>query len=259
VIAWIGSNLVEYFTAGLAVLPDVERLYHTFLRSGWIPTGVSYHVNDFEAVELAFLEALPLAGVLLSVPVLALQRARQWSSQAAVAAASVAPTDWRPVDVLAAAMALVFVIVYLPLLPLHSMITLRYVVPAMPLVLYLCCRLAPVRAGITGAPSTLAGAYLGTVVLGGLGYLLALPLIDPAVGEAFQLHALVGLATAAVAAVTVATWPLHRRPKAVAVGVAIPAAATTLFLVFAALWHVPYGSFALDLSRVVAGLLPPLG
>jgi len=62
-----------------------------------------------------------------------------------------------------------------------------------------------------------------------------------------------------VAAVTVATWPLHRRPRAVAVGVAIPAAATTLFLVFAALWHVPYGSFALDLSRVVAGLLPPLG
>jgi hypothetical protein len=45
----------------------------------------------------------------------------------------------------------------------------------------------------------------------------------------------------------------------VAVGLAVPAAATTLFLCSAALWQFQYGTYAVDLARIVAESLPAIG
>lgn len=252
-VGWIAGYMLDTLVAGLGTLRDPGRLFHVFVRSGWIP-GLRYAVNGYEAIELALFEAFPVAAALLSWPVLAVDRIRQ-TGQVLAGRAS----DLRAVDALAGAMAAVFLLVYLPLLPLHSMVTLRYVVPAMPLLLYLVCRLAPVRAAISEAGETLGRWYAGTVALGTLLLVAGLPVIDPAVGEAFQLHALLGLATAAVAVAVLATWPGHRDRRLVAVGLAIPAGVTTLFLLAAALWHLQYGQYALDVARVLAETLPPIG
>jgi uncharacterized membrane protein YgcG len=256
--AWIGGYMRDAFVAGLAALGEPGRLYHVFVRSGWIPT-VDYATNDFEAVELALLEVLPLAGTLLAVPALATSWLRRRISEVGDDRRLRTRPSPDPVDLLAAGMATVFVLVYLPLVPLKSMVTLRYLLPAMPLVVYLVCRLGPVRTAVAEETERLARGYLATLAIGGLGYLIVFGVIDPAVGEALQFHALVGLATAAVALVAVASWPVHRDARAVAVGLAVPAAATTLFLCSAALWQFQYGTYAVDLARIVAESLPAIG
>lgn len=257
-VAWIGGYMTDAFVAGLATLGEAGRLYHTFLRSGWIPT-VDYGTNEFEAIELALLEVLPLAGTLLAVPALAVSSLGQRIRTTGGGTGSEERPQLAPVDFLAVAMAAVFLIIYLPLLPLKSMITLRYVLPEMPLLLYLVCRLGPVRTAIVDAAGHLARGYLATLALGGLGYLVVFTALDPAVGEALQFHALVGLATAALGLVSVATWPVYRDARAVAVGVAVPAGATTLFLCSAALWQLQYGTYALDVARMIAESLPAIG
>ncbi|MFB6311111.1 MAG: hypothetical protein ABEH64_08010, partial [Salinirussus sp.] len=103
-IAWIVGYMLDSLTAGLADLGQLGGLYHTVVRSGWIP-GVRYAVNGWEAVELSLLEAVPLLAILVAGPALLvadiprqLRESVQW------------PT-WRPVDALALAMASVFFIV----------------------------------------------------------------------------------------------------------------------------------------------------
>lgn len=251
-VGWIVGYMWRTLLSGLASLQEPGRLYHVFVRSGWIPS-LSYAVNDYEAIELALLEAMPIAGALLGLPVLVADRLRETLPDGD-------PTGrLTAVDALAGTLAVVFLLIYLPLLPLFSMLTLRYALPAMPLLLYLICRLGPVRTAIRTAPASLGRSYWFFLIVGGAGLLVGLPVVDPAVGEAFQLHALLGLVGAAAAALAIGSWPLHRDGRLVAPGLALPAALTTLFLAAAALWHFQYGAYALDLARVLAEALPAIG
>jgi len=234
---------------GFRALGNIDRLYPTFLRSGRIP-GVSYAVNDFETVELALLEAFPLAAVLALLPVTVVRRIRHGIDRSALG------KPVRQTDLLAAGLAVVFVAVYMPRLPLHSMVTLRYILPVMPLLLYGVARLSAVRRTVETVPQWLAGAYGATVVGGGLAIAAVFAIIDPAVGEAVQFHALVGLASAAVALVCLFTRQIHGSDRAVAVGLALPAGITTLFLTMSSLAYFDYGRYALGLVRVLADLLP---
>lgn len=174
-------------------------------------------------------------------------------------------TPERQTDLLALCFAFVFVIVYMPLLPLVSQITVRYLLPVFPLLLYGLARLAPVRQTVETVPRWLVGGYLTTVGVGGAVLTAVLVALDPAIGEAMQLHALVGLTTAVVAALCVGTWALHTDGRITAVGLALPAGATTVFLLLSGIEYFHYQlpgtppgrePFALDLVRVVAELLP---
>jgi hypothetical protein len=234
---------------GFHALGESDRLYHTFVRSGRIP-GVSYAVNDFETVELALLEAFPLAAALLWLPAAGLRHARERVDHAGLGGTV------RQTDLLAAAFALVFVAVYMPRLPLQSMVTLRYILPVMPLLLYGLARLAVVRRPVEAVPRWLAGTYAATVVGGGVLVVAVLSVLDPAVGEAVQFHALLGLASGAVAALCVLTWGLHDSDRLLAVALALPAGATTVFLILSSLAYFDYGRYALGLTRALAGLLP---
>ncbi len=236
---------------GFSALGESERLYHTFVRSGRIP-GVRYAINDFEAVELALLEAFPLAAALLWLPVTGLRRAREGVDRSAFGRPA------RQTDLLAAAFALVFVAVYMPRLPLVSMITLRYILPVTPLLVYGLARLAVVRRPVDAVPRWLAGAYAAVVVGGGIALVGTLAVLDPAVGEAVQFHGLVGLASGAVAALSVVTWRLHGSDRLLAAGLALPAGTTTLFLTLSSLAYFDYGRHALGLVGVLAELLPVL-
>jgi len=248
------QNRVVGFAMGAVVdgfhaLGESDRLYHTFVRSGRIP-GINYAVNDFETVELALLEAFPLAAALLWLPTAGIRHARESIDRSGFGGAT------HQTDLLAAAFALVFVAVYMPRLPLQSMVTLRYILPVMPLLLYGLARLAVVRRPVEAVPRWLAGAYAATVVGGGVLVVAALSVLDPAVGEAVQFHALLGLASGAVAAVCVLTWGLHDSDRLLAVALALPAGATTVFLILSSLAYFDYGRYALGLTRALAGLLP---
>jgi len=249
-IAWVEQSL--------AVLREPDRLYHTFVRSGQIP-GISLRTNDLEAVELTLLESFPLVAAFVWLPASAVQQVRTAVDGAGFG------TPTRQTDLLATGFAVVFTLVYLPKLPLHSQITLRYILPVMPLLLYGVVRLSAVNETIATVPRWVVGSYLTVVGVGGMGLVAVLAVIDPAIGEAMQLHALIGLAAAALAVVAIATWPIHRDRRVVAVGLAVPAGATTVFLLLSGIEYFSYqvpntnvGSelYALDVVRVIADRLP---
>lgn len=255
------SSLVGYVgdwgDRSLAVLSQPERLYHIFIRSGQIPS-VSTSLNDYEAIELTLLESLPLAAALVWLPIATLQNVRERVFAAGIT------TPRGQTDLLAAGFAVAFAFVYLPRLPLVSQITLRYIFPVMPLLIYGVARCGVVRRALEDVPRWALGGYLAAVVGGGLAVTVALSVLNPAIGEAMQFHALVGLATAAVAILVIATWPVHGSQRLTAVGLALPAGATTVFLLIAKIEYFSYRlpgdgnpqAFVLDVVRVLAELLP---
>lgn len=230
--------LVGALVAGVSVLDEGGRLWHTFVRSGLV-AGVNHAANEFEAIELAFLEAFPLVAALLAGPANLLRDWRAWPGLAGVRRTVRTPA--RATDLLAAGWALTLVVVYLPFLPLHTQITVRYIVPVVVLCVYGICRLAPVRTCVDRAPGRLLGGY-GTVVVLGVGLAVAaFRFLEPAVGEAMQLHGLAGLAAAIALAAIALTWPRHRSVAWTTAALATAAGLTTVFLLFAALIHFPHG------------------
>lgn len=248
----------EAVVGGLAVLAQPDRLWHTFVRSGTVPS-VNYGNNDYEAVDLTVLEATPLLGALAALPVLAGRRLRDMADRTLP---TLDPRDWRPVrqtDLLVVALATVLTVVYLPRLPLFSTLTVRYLHPVIALGAYGIWRVPAVRAGLSdtrwAVGSYLAGLALALVVLvsgiGGLGL---------AVGEAVQYNALWNLTAAAVCGATVVGWTVSERvsDRLVAVAVALPAGFASAFVLLSGLVYFRYGGYAFDLVRLVADALPAL-
>ncbi|MDS0261581.1 hypothetical protein NDI56_19450 [Haloarcula sp. S1CR25-12] len=248
----------ESVGGGLAVLSEPDRLWHIFVRSGTIPS-VSYGNNDYEPIDLTVLEAMPILGALAALPALAGRRARRLVDGPLGA---LDPRAWRPArqtDLLVVTLAAVLTLVYLPRLPLYSMLTVRYLHPAIALSAYGVCRIPAVRAGLSRsrwlAGSFLAGLVAALVVL--LGGIVGLEL---AVGEAVQYSALWQLAAATgCAVVTVGRTVTDRVPdRAVTVAVAVSAGFTAAYLLLSALVYFRYGSYAFDLVALVADALPAL-
>jgi hypothetical protein len=254
VSTFAGRNIVE----GLAVLTQPERLWHIFVRSGTIPS-VGYGANNYEAIELAVLEVLPLLGALAALPVLLGRRVRARVDETLPA---LDPRDWRPVhqtDLLVVALAAVLTVVYLPRLPIHTALTVRYLHPVIALGGYGIWRVPAVRAAVS-ASRWAVGSYLASlgfalvVLVGGIGGL------GLAVGEAVQYNAYWNLAAATVCAVGVVGWTVSDRvsDRLVAVAVALPAGFATGYLLLSGLIYFRYGSYAFDVVRVLADLLPAL-
>jgi len=255
---WILEIMFRSIESGLAAATELDRLYHVMVRSGWVP-DVRYHLTAYETLELSFLEAFPLSGALLALPSLLVAGVSRRAGSLRDHLRSGLADPVRQTDLFAASLGLTLFVVYLPELPLFAMITQRYVVLVMPLVLYGVCRLAPVRAALTDHGRLVGGAYAGTLLVGGLALGVTFATLDLARGEAVQLHALLGLGAGVVVALAAVGWPLHRRDRAVAVGLALAAGTTTLFVVASGLVVFTDGNHALDLVRVVAGLLPTVG
>jgi hypothetical protein len=246
--------MMDAVVNGLDALRDPQRLYHTFIRGGWIPT-LDYAVNDFETVELTLLESFPLCAALLWIPVVASRQLRSVGNRAGIWAI-VPSTPAGQTDLLAASYAVVFTVVYLPRLPLISQITVRYILPVVPLILYGVVRFSVVHQAIDQRVRVLVGSYLASLLVGGVTVLVVLFSLEPASGEVMQLHALLGIAAGAVGALAILAEPLHKRRDIVALGLGAPAAATTLLVWYTGLVYFQYGPFALDLVQVLTGWLP---
>ncbi|MFB6179898.1 MAG: hypothetical protein ABEI77_09275 [Halorientalis sp.] len=250
----VGSGFLSDGVALLTSQP--ERLYYTFVRSGRIPVNVNYRVNAQEAIELTMLETTPLVAGLAGTIAVGARWAVSDPSLAAVRADLDRPI--RQTDLLAVLIAVLFVVMNLRRLPLHTQITVRYLVPLYPLGIYGVARVPAVRRVIERDWRWLGGVYLATVVAGGIGLLVVNRSLSLALGEAMQLHALLGLTSA----LPLAAWALVAglRPRVDtrvgAVVLAIPAALATLFLLCTGFVYFQYGQYALPLGRLVANWLP---
>lgn len=253
-----GASLaIRYFQRTIDLVFDFDRLYHIFVRSGRIP-GVKYKLNNESVVELTLLESMPLFGtVVLGIGTFVSWLGgrfgawlRRGIGRPREILDSIQGARKEPIvatDLLVGAYLVALTLVYLPRLPLFSQITVRYLVPTVPLWLYLLVRIRPVRRSVAAAPHVTGMAYLAGVIIGGLVIVGGLTLAKPALGEAMQFHALVnlGLAVVAVGGVVAA----KKRPYLGPVGLALAGAGTTVFLGLAGLVYFPYGPSLLPIAE----------
>lgn len=190
------SVFTGFLTDGVrAVVATPTKLYHAFLRSGYVATQATGATGL--AINLAFLEALPIAGTLIALPVLAVRRAR--TAELAEFRASLA-TPARTADAFALGYAILITLVYIPRLPLHAMLTVRYVYPLFPLALYAVARLPAARAVVNERSFLLAFTYAGGVAIGGQLTVIVVVLADYGASETLQAYALLALGLAALLA-----------------------------------------------------------
>lgn len=262
------GQLWGFVDDGLSILlGKPERLNHVFLRSGHVP-GLRYGINDQEAIELTVVESAPLLGLLVAAPVVWGRRwiAMGWQSIRGVPRA-IRTTPRYQTDLLAGGIAITFTLLYLPRLPLFSQITMRYLVPAMPLALYGVLRLPPVHRGIDDHWRQFAWAYGGASVVGIVGVVVVFGWIDPALGEAMQFHALLDLLVAGVATlvvvVAVATdrdqTDVTNRDRSVATAVGAAGGAGTALFALAGLEYFTYGTYALPIAHWLSNLVALIG
>jgi len=248
--------VLDAVSRGLGVLTTPGRISQIFFRSG-SAQGINYAPNSYEAIELTMVEAVPLFGAVAALPVVMIRsvshRIRRWS---------VLPSQYSPrtqTDILVAALACVFTLIYLSRLPLHTQLTVRYLLPTVPLIMYGIVRIPAVHEAAGDAKRWLTGGYAVSTVGGLILGLGAVAGLDLALGEAVQFHALLNLGGAAVCAGIVLAHTLvpDRVPfRVVALGLALPAGLTTAYLFLSGLVYFQYGPFALDSVRALATHLP---
>jgi len=243
------SRFKGYLSGGKTVLlGEPDRLYHTFVRSGRVP-GIQHGMEDQESVNLTVLESAPVLGALAGLPAVA-YRSLSGSSVAR-------PRDWSPerqTDLFAVGYVALFTLFYVPRLPIYAQVTVRYLVPIVPFLLYGIGRLPAVGRVLSTAPQAFAWTYAALVLIGGQLAVVALQVLEPSLGEAMQLFAAVNLASAgAVVAWLLADATTSRADDRVgAAALAGTVAAGTLFLLLTGLVTLSYGDHALPIVRALA-------
>lgn len=201
-----------------------DQLLQTFVRSGYVFNRAA--ASD-EAINLSVLESAPALGALGSAPLAVLDRRFDLSVRRL--------RQPGPATLLALGLtAVLFTLVYVDRLPLHAQLTVRYLLPLYALGVVALAWLAPVRRVFETHTATFAWTTAGAVLLGGQLLLAIVAQFDLALGEAFQLHALVGIGLAVALAVsTVAAAFDTRFDRAVAAMLALTTASTVVFSVLA--------------------------
>ncbi|SEN91201.1 hypothetical protein SAMN05216388_100634 [Halorientalis persicus] len=251
----IVTRFVSLLAEGAVVaLTEPGRWFRTFLRGGYIPAVASE--DGFQAIRLTVLESAPILAGIAAAPVAAGLWVRR-RSQAELGSHLRSPAG--VVDTVALASGVLFVCLFLPRLPLHAQVTVRYLHPLFLLGVYGLARLPAVRSAVTHHWRTTGLAYGGTVFIGGQLVVIALTAIEPGLGEAVQFHALLALATAVVLAV----WAVARTlsgtvpERAGAVLLGVTAAVGTIFVLLSGIEYFAYaGEFALPVVRWLSAALP---
>ncbi|WP_254546267.1 hypothetical protein [Halomarina pelagica] len=232
---------------GYAVVTDGSRLYHVFVRSGRIP-GVDYSQTGGETIDLALLEVAPVLACLAAVPV-AIGRRRSSGGS---------PLDSPAIGTGAfvGAFAVLCTLLYLPRLPLHSTVTVRYLAPTVPALLFVACLSSPVSRAVTDRwralwVAALVAAGAGALVLG-----VGLAGAGLSAGALMQAHAVANLTVAATLAVCAAAAGIGDRSgaadAALAVALGTSLAAMALFALFSGIEYLGAGrAFALPLADLL--------
>ncbi|MFC4356903.1 hypothetical protein ACFO0N_02955 [Halobium salinum] len=278
------STVASRGERSLAAITDPDQVAAVFLRSGYV---ASLRTGEDAAINLSVLESMPLLAALAALPAAALRRLSRRGDRSGAALASRADggvarpaasraavvgerlrASWqgrtrrpaRTADAFAVAYTLVLLATTFDGLPMHHMLTVRYLHALYPLGLYGVLRSASVREAVSARPRRLTGAYLVAVAGGLAWYAAAFALLGPSLGEAVQLHGTVAFAVAVAAG----GWAVlaggdrldastRRSVGAVVLGVA--AASTTTYLLVAGGLFSTTGRYLLPLSRPLLGTL----
>lgn len=254
------SMFVAQLVDGVDAISRPEALGRTFVRRG----NPEYWHGRGNPINLALLESIPLAALLAFVPLTLyrwdrrkLSRYYRWDPGWHELSTPASITPERATDLLALTYVSILVLVYVPRLPVHASITVRYLHPLYPLVVYFVARQAPVRSVLAERQRLLVWSYAGSVLIGGQLLVVVLASLVSTPGEAIQFHGLLALAAAGllVAWVTVAgVRGGYERTGAVLV--ALAGAVTTLFVLLST--YVYFGFMnrpALPSARVVSEAL----
>jgi len=228
-----------------ASLQEPTRLYHAFVRSGYF--GFSSPGATGLAVNVAFLEALPIAGALVAAPFVAARGIYRRVSDTVPDGFRSRPSA--AADLFVGVYAVLLTLLYIYRLPLHATLTVRYIYPLFPLAVYAVARLPAVRATVSDWGTWLAFTYTGSVLIGGQLAALGVALGNYTVDETIQGLALLGIAVAS----GIAVWSLAAafdrgdgRVGAVLLGVA-SGLVTVLMAVFAVSFFGPTADFVLPI------------
>ena len=225
-VAWFIRNILTLVQDSVVTADDPKRVYNVFVRSAGSDLAGD---AEFAGTNLSVLE---------SGPVLALGVAAVagWLASARERLGRLRQVD--PTVVLAAALAVAFVALYLSRLPLHTQITQRYILPVFPLALYALARSPVVERLVDSGGRLACWSYAAGVLVGGQ-LLLAVVLVrDVPVGEAAQLNGKLSLVAAALVVVTgLLTIRSRRFDRAAAVAVGLACAAATVFVLVAHLHY----------------------
>jgi len=227
--------LADLYASGVeALLTDPDALYTTFVRGGYIANIAEK--DGGEAIRLAYLEAMPLAAGLVALPFVAARVDLLGRLRAVRDRRELSPLG--TVDAFAVVYALALLLLYLPRLPSHATITVRYLLACFPLTVYGLARVPSVRRVIDERHRLCAFSYASGLLVGGQLLVVYLWTVEASRGGAVQTHALVGLATAGlVVGWVVADGAGRGSDRAGAVALGLAAAAGTAFVVLAGLWH----------------------
>lgn len=246
-------SLVSLFQESLVnVVQNPDEILAIFLRSGYLGGWVGEQAN-YESVNLAILESAPVLAATLGVVPATIARLRNRMGTA---------FDWPPsperiLDAYLVLFTVAFSLLYISRLPVHAQITVRYMLPIFPALVVLIVRLPAIRGVLADHWQLMLWTYAVAVLIGGQFLVVALVVMTPGVGEAFQLHAWIGLAVA----VPLGVWSLAGRHdgwwgRAGAVLIGLAAATVTVFLLLTSVdYFTVSDSQALPLVRVVADIV----
>lgn len=224
----------------LARATNGESMLRTYVASS--VEGIDQD-NQFLGINIALLEGAPVLGAVVGAVLGAL------ASGSAKLRATLDPTD-----ALAVLFGVGFVLIYNARLPLHTQVTVRYLLVLYPLGILLLARAATTRRLLDDHRSAVLWSYVAGVAVGTQLLLAYFVIGGYAVGEAARVHALLGVVLGTAVAATTAASVVDRRVEPVAAGtVGLAAAAGTAFLVLAGLVHFAFvGEYVLPAVGAVS-------
>lgn len=246
------EKLLSLISKGFtALVTEPNDTYRVLVRSGYI-SSLSQRAQDTAAANLSLLESAPLLAAVVAAVPSGFRTASDCLDRRSL------PGGITSADVFLGLFAVALTLIYIGSLPLHAQVTARYLFPVTPAVACLVVRLPPIRRALDSHLEWMLWTALGGVLIGGQFVLVALLALDVARGEAFQFHALLGLAVATLLAVWCLVGSITDRfDRAGAALLGATTAVATIFVCLAAVEYFGLGqAHALPMVRVLADVLP---
>jgi hypothetical protein len=245
----LASNAIGVYNSGLGTLSSQpSRLYTSFIfwhQHSWTVGGVFLGGGT----NLSVLQSAPVFGALVSLPL----------------GARLLPDHRRngrlrdrlePTDLFVVLLTVLYVVIYIDRLPLPVMVTVRYIHPIYPLLVYALFRQPRIQRLIQSHTGTGLGAYAATVVLASAALFWLLLTGDYSKGAVFKDFGLVALASAGALAVSLfATEYSERADRVAACSFGLTTGLVTTFLLVTAFVLLHYGSSPLPAVEFFSGEL----
>ena len=256
------SLLFDPFVRGTRVLTErPDDVYRTLIRAGYIDSIGSH--DDNQAINLTVLESAPIVAGVLGAVGLAGSRLRSTRGvdrsvrvRLGGVVSSLTDSPGRATDAFVALSAVLFFLAYIPRLPIHAQVTVRYLLPLYAVGVYGLARQPSVRRVLSDHGRAVVWTYLGGVMLGAQLFFVVVTVGTFGRGGALQLHAVLGIAVGGVFALLAAGSAVDDRfDRATAVALGLSAAMGTNLLVLSGVVYFQYGPYALPMVDWLADLL----